>query len=97
MGKSSYVAAAALLALGAIAIGLRDAGALIAIGVFVVVIFLIYFAGVLWFAHKHPGESLLEGSELIQWRQLEMAAKDLPQDVIENKSKPAVIAPSDGN
>jgi hypothetical protein len=31
----------------------------------------------LLFAHLHPGESLLEGAELIKWRQMEIAAKDV--------------------
>jgi hypothetical protein len=30
------------------------------------------------FAHKHPEQALLEGAEIIQFRQQEMAAKGLP-------------------
>jgi hypothetical protein len=78
VGKSSYVAGAAFLALIAVAWSLREPGYLLALAVFVVLLFAVYFAGVLWFAHKHPGEALLEGAELIRWRQLEMGVKGTP-------------------
>ncbi len=94
VGKSSYVAAAALIALGAVAVGLRDTSALLVIGVFVLVVFIVYFFGVMWFAHRHPGESLLEGSELIQWRQIEMGAKEVLPEVIERESQPSLIRPA---
>jgi hypothetical protein len=76
MGKTSYVAGVALLVLGAIAWhGGSDS---LILSLLTVALFAIYYFGSLWFAHKHPGEALLEGAELIQWRQMEMAAKDLP-------------------
>jgi hypothetical protein len=77
VGKTSYVAGAAILALAAIGVVLREPTFLLAIGGIIAAVFVVYFAGVIWFAHHHPGESLLEGAELIQWRQMEMAAKDL--------------------
>jgi len=43
--------------------------------VLIVVVFVVYFGGVLWFANRHPGVALLEGAELIQWRQMDIAAK----------------------
>ena len=76
VGKASYVAGVALLVIGAIALRAGESSAL-TFGVFALVIFAIYFGGALWFAHRHPGEALLEGAELIKWRQMEMAAKDL--------------------
>ena len=75
VGKTSYVAGAAILALAAVAWGLRDPNYLIADAVLVVVLFVVYFIGALWFANRHPGVALLEGAELIQWRQMEMADK----------------------
>jgi len=64
VGKTSYVAGAAILALATIGVVLREPTFLLAIGAFVLVVFVIYFVGVMWFSHNHPGESLLEGAEL---------------------------------
>ena len=75
VGKSAYIAAAAILVLAAVA--LRADGSFVlyaAIGA-CLIIFLVYFVGVLWFATKNPGAALLEGAELIQWRQMEMGLK----------------------
>jgi intracellular septation protein A len=91
VGKSSYVTVAALLALGAIAISLHDSLYLLILAFVVLFVFGSYFAGALWFAHKHPGESLLEGAELIKWRQLEMAAKDVPKEITATVIEPTVI------
>jgi hypothetical protein len=46
--------------------------------VLIFILFVSYLIGVLWFSNRHPGLALLEGADLIQWRQLEMAAKGLP-------------------
>jgi hypothetical protein len=75
VGKTSYVAAAAVLTLAAIAWRLTDPNLLLVDAGLVVLIFVLYFAGVLWFANRHPGVALLEGAELIQWRQMDVAAK----------------------
>jgi uncharacterized membrane protein len=48
VGKSSYVAGKALLALLVVAFSLKDSGYLLAIGCFIVILFFGYFAGVLW-------------------------------------------------
>jgi hypothetical protein len=79
VGKASYVAGAALLALGAVALVLREPLYLLILAICVLLIFVVYFGGVLWFAHRHPGVALLEGAELIQWRQMDMAAKSIPE------------------
>jgi hypothetical protein len=78
VGKSSYVAGVALLALLVVAFSLKDPGHLLAIGCFILILFFVYFAGVLWFSNKHPDMALLEGAELVKWRQIEMAAKGQP-------------------
>jgi hypothetical protein len=79
VGKASYVAGAAILALGVVAFVLREPVFLLIIAICVVLLFFVYFGGVLWFAHRHPGVALLEGAELIQWRQMDMAAKSIPE------------------
>lgn len=84
VGKSGYVAGAALLVLFAVAISLRDPVLLIVLAVLAVAIFAMFFGGALWFAHKHPEAALLEGAELLQWRQMEMAAKGI--DVLPNQA-----------
>ena len=56
--------------------------------------FLVYFIGVLWYGHVHTGASLLEGSELLHWQQLEMATKSggpLPSaPAIHNPARPVL-------
>jgi|SRR5277367_2704320 len=84
VGKASYVAVAAVLALRGIAWRLRDPIYLLVAAVLIVLVFAIYFSGTLWFANRHPGVALLlEGAELIQWRQMDIAAKTISS--IENK------------
>jgi hypothetical protein len=61
VGKSSYVAGLALLALLIVAYSLRDSGYLLALAGLIMILFFGYFAGVLWFANKHPDMALLEG------------------------------------
>jgi hypothetical protein len=84
IGKTSYVAAAAVLALGGVAWRLDDPIYLLVEAILIVLVFTAYFAGTLWFANRHPGVALLEGAELIQWRQMDIAAKTVSS--IENKS-----------
>lgn len=93
VGKTSYVAAAAIFGLIVVAWSLRDPNYLLAIGALIVLIFIAYFIGVLFFANKHPGEALLEGAELIRWRQLEMAAKDVPEIVQQSNAGPTLLGP----
>jgi hypothetical protein len=78
VGKASYVAGTALLVLIAVAAFLRDPVYLLVVAFLAVCIFGIFFCGSLWFSHRHPDLALLEGAELIRWRQIEMAAKGQP-------------------
>lgn len=78
VGKTSAVALAAFTVLGVVAFGLKGTDWLPAIAFAVVVMFLAFFFVVIDFAKKNPGAALLEGAELVQWRRLEMGAKDLP-------------------
>jgi len=91
IGKASYVAAAAIIALAAVAWGLREPVYLLIDGVLVVVLFALYFGGSLWFAHRHPDTALLEGAELLQWRQLEIAASNAPLTLDRQKTEPPTL------
>ncbi len=77
VGKASYVAGAAVIALGFVAWALRDPTYLLIDACLIAVVFGTYFAGSLWFSNRHPGVALLEGAELIQWRQMDMGAKNM--------------------
>ncbi len=76
VGKASVVAGIALLVLGGIACRV-DIDLLPIVAGEVLFLFFAYFAGVLWFAHKHPEQALLEGAEIIQYREQEMIGKGL--------------------
>jgi hypothetical protein len=75
VGKSSYVAAAVVLVLGAVALRTSSVALLAVVVVAAVVVFVLFFFGILWFATRNPGLALLEGAELIQWRQMDMGVK----------------------
>jgi hypothetical protein len=92
VGKASYVAGAAVLGLALVAWGLRDSIYLIIDASLMFALFLSYFIGVLWFANKHPGVALLEGAELIQWRQLEITASDPPSQIDRTLTIPPMLA-----
>ena len=89
------MAGAVVLVLAVVAYGLGDPWLRIAVGVLAVVLFAMYFVGVLWFANKHPGLALLEGAELIQWRQLDMTASDLPPQIDNQPIEPPLIEQND--
>lgn len=96
VGKASYVAGATIFALAVVAFSLREPFYLFCVAALSVFVFVAYFIGALWFAHKHPGVALLEGAELIQWRQLDMAAKDVSDlEKLENAA-PRLIGQSGG-
>jgi hypothetical protein len=77
VGKSSYVAVVALAALAVVCTRLSDAHPwfLLFLGLMILVVFCLFLLGVLWFSYRNPGVALLEGSELIQWRQIDLAVK----------------------
>ena len=58
--------------------------------VIAVALFLFYFISTQRFADKNPGVALLEGAELIRWKQVELAAKNLPSP----PATPAVVDPT---
>jgi hypothetical protein len=91
VGKSSYVAVSAILMLGALAFALREPSYLLVVACFILVTFLVFFFGALWFAYSRPGEALLEGAELIKWRQLEMKASDVTDLQITQQKNPEAI------
>jgi hypothetical protein len=83
VGKTTYATVAALLALGAIGWAISAPAPQLAftLGVFIFVVLIAFLAAIIWYAHNNPGPALLEGAELIQYRQLEMAAKDRPAEL----------------
>jgi hypothetical protein len=78
VGKTSVVTGLALLVLAGIAWRVST-DLLLVMGGMVLLIFFVYLAAVLWFAHRHPEQALLEGAEIIQYREQEMAAKGVPE------------------
>jgi hypothetical protein len=78
VGNTTYVAGAALIAIGIIAFAFNSHPemALVLIGI-VAALATLYFFGTWIFAHLHPDLALLGGAELLKLRQLEMAAKDV--------------------
>lgn len=76
VGRTTYAAVAALFVLAVVA-SRADSTMLIWIAVLAVGLFALYFLGVLIFAERNPGTALLEGAELLRWRQSELAAKGL--------------------
>lgn len=78
IGKSTYVAIAALGVLALVASRVTNEWFLISIAVGVVLLFGAFFFGSMKYAKENPGAALLEGAELITWRKQELAAKHLP-------------------
>ena len=93
VGKATYVAGIAVFGLAAVAWSLRDPLYLLLVAIIMLLVFTFYFAGSLWFANRHPGVALLEGAELIRWRQMEIAAKDVivTPALAENTSSTPII------
>lgn len=55
-----------------------------------VFVFLVYFASILWFAHRNPAAALLEGADLVEYKQAELSA--MHQSAPENTK---IVAGSD--
>lgn len=78
VGKTTYALAGTLGVLAVAAFGARDnTWAVLGIVGCAILAFCVYFAGVLWFSATHPGLALLEGAELLRWRQMDVSAKGL--------------------
>lgn len=93
VGKASVVAGIALLVLGGIAWRIGPALLLVVAGM-VMLTFFVYLTAVLWFAHRHPEQALLEGAEIIQYRQLELAASHVPEAPPLAPTEPPHLPPS---
>ena len=55
--------------------GRLPANLLLYLALIAAVVFVVFLRSVLNFADKNPAASLLEGAELLQWQQTELAAK----------------------
>jgi hypothetical protein len=77
VGKTSIVAGLVVVVLGTIAWRLPAESLFLFAGL-LILFFFVFLAAVIYFAHTHPEQALLEGAEIIQYRQQEMAAKEIP-------------------
>jgi len=77
VGKTTWAVGITLIVLGVVAARLGNQWLLIAVAGIAAVVFIVYFVGAIRFADKHPAEALLEGAELLRWKQYEVAAKGL--------------------
>jgi hypothetical protein len=79
VGNSTFAILALCIAAPGIAWALRDypSAALIGIGLIAAVVVL-YFIGTWIYAHLHPDHALMGGAELLQLRQMQMAAPGTP-------------------
>ncbi len=78
MGKTSYVAIAALIVLATAVARLGSDWMKLVVALVTLGLFLFYIISTHRFADRNPGAALLEGAELIRWKQYELAAKNLP-------------------
>lgn len=76
VGRLAGIAIAAVVGLSVITY-FQPSVAGIAVWLLPIVVLLIA-AGILWYAHQHPDTSLLEGAEVLQHKQLELATKSGP-------------------
>lgn len=78
VGKTTYVTCTLIGVIGIAIYSLAGVvWAIVLLALLAAVVFLIYFGGVLWFSHKHPGLALLEGADLVRWRQMDLGARGL--------------------
>ena len=77
VGRTTWVGLGALIVLGVAAWNTKNEWLLGGIVGAVLVVSLTYLFRVTSYAKEHPGPALLEGAELLQWQQVELAAKGL--------------------
>jgi len=78
LGKTApLVAGILVLALGTIVV-LRNSDPIVVLGVYgsALVIVVGFVACAFWYGQKHPAEALLEGGELVRYREIEIAVDD---------------------
>jgi hypothetical protein len=92
VGKTSIVAGIVFLVLSGVAWRMPT-DVLFTFGVILLLGFFAYIAAMLWFAHRHPEQALLEGAEIIQYRQQEMAAKGVTELPRSPSTVPPPVAP----
>ena len=89
IGKTSLAVMAAIAAFGAIGVTMSGSHYLqFLICIIILALIGAYLAACFWYAGKNPEAVLLEGAELLQWRQMEMAAKNLPSNLPDNNVAP---------
>lgn len=78
LGKTAPLMGA-LVVFACVVVGaLRNADPLIIVGIFasVLVSLALFIGSAFWYARTYPGEALLEGGELLRYREMDLAAND---------------------
>ncbi len=78
VGRATFVAIGGLVVLGLAIWKLNNPNAILLVAGAALLVFLVFFFGILLFASRNPGIALLEGAELLRWKQYELAAKNIP-------------------
>ena len=78
VGKTTTAVLIVLMVLALAIFKLNNPQLILILGIAAGFVFLVYFIGVMLFAHKNPGPALLEGAELLRWRQFDLATKGSP-------------------
>jgi hypothetical protein len=78
-GKATNIMLGVCAVFGVIAVALGgNVTALMILAAMLMVLALIVIWGVLDFARANPAQALLEGADLVKWREIDMAAKNIP-------------------
>lgn len=92
VGKMGFVAAMAVGALGFIGYSMTSDGMKLTVGFTVAGCLFAYICAALWYAAKNPYNALLEGADLIQLKQLEIAERgQAPVIATANVAPPVVL------
>jgi len=96
LGKSAMVLGVLLLAVIVAVFRLHTDGAIIGVLGLGTVIFFAWFGPIIRFAHRHPAEALLDGSQWAEHRRYELAAKGfgVAPTTAETLSSPTADPPS---
>jgi hypothetical protein len=75
VGKATFALISIAALLGVVASRLSTGWMLLAVAALGVAVFVVYLFRILSFAEEHPDLALLEGAELVKWKQIDVAAK----------------------
>lgn len=78
VGKTTYAVIIVLIVLGIALTRTSVPWLVLVLAGMAALLFIMYFVGVIRFAGRNPGAALLEGAELLRWKQFDLAAKNIP-------------------